>query len=440
MAKNKIGLWTATSLVVGNMVGTGIFLLPAALASFGGISLVGWIVSAVGALLIAYMFSGISKLLPGMDSGPYSYSRRGFGDFIGFLMAWGYTISTWCTNAAIAVAFVGALSTFFPALAVNPLLAVLTGLSAIWLLTWVNTSGIRASGEMQLVTTILKLIPLIAVAFIGIFFIHHSYFIPFNRTGTSSLKAIMDSAAITFFAFLGVECATVPAASIKEPEKTVPRATMLGTGITVLIYVVGTISVMGILTPMALQQSVTPFSDAAAVLWGDKARYWVAGGVAIAAFGALNGWILVQGQIPMTIARDKLFPELFARENKKGAPGLGIIMGSVIVSVIMIMNYTKGLVEQFRFITLLSTLTTLVPYLFVSASYVIIVSEEKRTLNAREWARVLITASLAFIFSLLAIIGAGQEIVFWGFILMLAGTPFYVWNILKRKKKDKTGL
>ena len=435
--KTQLGLWTATSLVIGNMVGAGVFLLPAALASYGSISLLGWVLSAIGALFIAKVFSEISKLLPQLDGGPYAYTRKGFGDFAGFLVAWGYWISVWCTNAAIAVSLVSALSTFIPALATNSVLAIFTGLGAIWLLTWVNTIGIRATGEVQLITTILKLIPLTAISIVGIFFIRWDYFIPFNRTGGSIIQAIGGSASLTLFAFLGVECATIPAGSIAEPEKTIPRATMLGTGITVLIYILGTMSVMGVIPAKELQHSVTPFADAAAKIWGEPARYWISAGVAIAAFGALNGWILVQGQIPYAIAKDKLFPAFFARENRKGVPALGIILGSVLVSVIMAMNFTKGLVEQFKFMILLSTLTCLIPYLLVSAAYVIIVLDRGEPRTRRGWVRVLVPACLAFIFSLLAIIGAGQEIAFWGLVLLLGGTPFYVWNIWKRRPRER---
>src|SRR5258708_3572109 len=355
------------------MVGAGVFLLPAALASYWSISLLGWVLSAIGALFIAKVFSEISKLLPQLDGGPYAYTRRGFGDFAGFLVAWGYWISVWCANAAIAVSLVSALSTFIPQLATNSVLAIFTGLSAIWLLTWVSTIGIKATGEVQLITTILKLIPL---------------------------------------------------------------ATMLGTGITVLIYILGTMSVMGVIPAKDLQHSVTPFADAAAKIWGEPARYWISAGVAVAAFGALNGWILIQGQIPFAIAKDKLFPAFFAKENRKGVPSLAIVFGSVLVSVIMVMNFTKGLVEQFKFMILLSTLTSLIPYLLVSAAYVIIVMEREEPLTRRAWIRVLVPGCLAFIFSLLAIIGAGQEIVFWGLILLLGGTPFYVWNIWKRRPRE----
>ncbi|MHA4812645.1 amino acid permease, partial [Flavitalea flava] len=265
-AENKLGLWTSTSLVIGNMVGSGVFLLPGALASFGGISLLGWLFSSAGALLLAIVFSRLSKLLPHADGGPYAYTRSGFGDFSAFIVAWGYWISVWCTNATISVSLVGALSTFFPVLADNSLLAILTSLSAIWFLTWVNTRGIKASGRMQLITTILKMIPLILVAVAGLFFLHWKNFSPFNISGQSDLSAITSTATLTFFAFLGMECATIPAGNVENPEVTIPRATILGTVITTLVYILGTISVMGIIPSKDLQHSITPFADVAVLI------------------------------------------------------------------------------------------------------------------------------------------------------------------------------
>lgn len=429
--KNKLGLWTSTSLVVGNMIGSGVFLMPAALAAYGGISLFGWVFSAIGAFLLAKVFSNLSKLMPQADGGPYAYARQGFGDFAGFLVAWGYWISIWCTNAAIAVSLVSALSTFFPVLASNAVIAVITGLGAIWLLTWVNTLGIVTSGKVQLITTGLKIIPLLLVSVGGLFFIRIQNFIPFNTSGYSDFGAITATATYTFFAFLGLECATIPSGSVANPEKTIPRATMLGTLMATVIYIISSISVMGMIPAKDLQRSVTPFADAADIIWGTSARYWVSAGVAIAAFGALNGWILIQGQIPYAIAKDKLFPPVFGKENKKGVPARGIIISSILVSVLMSMNYTKGLVEQFKFLILLSTLTVLVPYLFSAAAYIIIRLENKYLHSEKGWVSAILLASLAFLFSLWAIAGSGQEIVYWGFILLMAGVPFYVmilWN------------
>lgn len=431
--KNKLGFWTSTSLVVGNMIGAGVFLMPSTLAMYGGISLIGWLFSSIGAFLLAKVFSNLSVLMPQADGGPYAYSREGFGDFAGFLVAWGYWISIWCTNAAIVVSLISALSTFFPVLANNSFIAVITGLATIWLLTWINSLGIVTSGKVQLVTTVLKIIPLLVVAVGGLFFINFKNFIPFNTSGTSNFTAITATATFTFFAFLGLECATIPSGSVANPEKTIPRATMLGTLAATIIYILSSVSVMGMIPAKDLQQSVTPFADAAVILWGSSARYWISAGVVIAAFGALNGWILIQGQIPYAIAKDKLFPPVFAKQNKKGVPVLGIVIGSVLISVLMIMNYTKGLAEQFKFLILLTTITVLVPYLFSTAAYLIIRLQNKYLPGRNSWTGAIILASLAFLFSLWAIAGSGQETVYWGFILLMAGVPFYVWILWKNK-------
>ena len=435
-SKNKLGLWTSTSLVVGNMIGAGVFLMPATLALYGGISLIGWVFSSIGAFLLAKVFSNLSVLMPQADGGPYAYSRKGFGDFAGFLVAWGYWISIWCTNAAIIVSLISALSTFFPLLATNSLMAVIIGLATIWLLTWVNSLGIVTSGKVQLVTTILKIVPLLTVAIGGFFFIDFKNFSAFNTSGTSNFSAITATTAFTFFAFLGLECATIPSSSVSNPEKTIPRATMLGTLAATFIYIFSSVSIMGMIPAKELQQSVTPFADAAVIMWGSSARYWISAGVAIAAFGALNGWILIQGQIPFAIAKDKLFPPIFGKQNKKGVPLSGIIIGSVLISVLMVMNYTKGLVEQFKFLILLTTITVLVPYLFSTAAFILIRLQNKILLKGSNSIGAIILASLAFLFSLWAIAGCGQETVYWGFILLMAGIPFYVWILSKKDNRQ----
>jgi basic amino acid/polyamine antiporter, APA family len=424
--KNKLGLWTSTSLVAGNMIGSGIFLMPAALAAYGGISIIGWIVSAAGAIILAKIFARLSTLISQKEGGPYAYTRHAFGDFAGFLIAWGYWISVWCANAAIAIAFVSAMSTFFPILETSAIAAVLTGLSAIWFLSWINTRAIGTSGFLQLITTILKISPLIIVAIGGLFFIDTGHFIPFNTSGHSDYEAIMAAAAFTFFAFLGFECATIPSNRVEDAEKTIPKATMLGTFIVSLIYIFSTISVMGILPAAELSTSVTPFADAAEKMWGPQAGYWISAGAAIAAFGALNGWILIQGQISFAIAEDKLFPKIFARENKNGRPAIGIVISSMLVSVLMLMNYTKGLVDQFKFLILLSTVTVLVAYLFSAASYLLIQMNLVIS-RKRNWLMILVLSITGFLFSLWIIAGTGYETVYWGFILLMSGIPFYVF-------------
>lgn len=422
MSSNKIGKWTSTSLVLGNMIGSGIFLLPAALASYGGISIVGWLISSIGALLLAKVFASLSGMIP-TSGGPYTYTQEGFGDFAGFLVAWGYWISILCTNAAITVAMLGYLEVFFPILRESPIMAVVLGVSIIWFLTWVNNRGVKNAGYVQLITTILKVIPLILVTIAGLFFFHLDHFIPFNISGDSTLNAIVQTTTLTLFAFLGIECATIPAENVENPKRTIPRATWIGTIIAIAVYVLGSISIMGVISPEALQQSSAPFADAAFLIWGAPGRYLVAIGAVVSTFGALNGWILIQGQIPMAAARDGVFPRIFSGRNKREVPTVGIIISSILVSLLLITNYTKGLNKAFEFMILLGTLTVLVPYLFSSASYILL-SHRKGKVPSKKWSIWIGLA--AFSFSLFAVIGSGQEVVFWGFVMLILGIPFYV--------------
>lgn len=428
MKKNnteKIGLWTSTSLVVGNMIGSGVFLLPSALAVYGGISMIGWLFSTLGALFLALLFSHLSKVMPSVG-GPYAYTREGLGEFAAFLVAWGYWVSIWCGNAAITVAFVSYLSVFFPILEANNWGAILTGLSAIWILTWINTLGIKTAGKVQLVTTILKLCPLVLIAVLGVFYMDWQYFIPFNRSGESTFSAITSTATLTLWAYLGMESATIPANNVDNPEKTIPRATMLGTLIAAFVYIFGTLAVMGVLSPDVLKNSSAPFADTAAKMWGESARQWVALGAVISTFGALNGWILMQGQVPLAMAKDKIFPSLFGKENKKEVPALGIIISSLLLSGLMSMNFSKSLVEQFKFMILLSTLTVLIPYLFSAASTILIV-KKLNIGSSKEHHSILFIATMAFFYALWAVAGSGQDVVYWGFILLMLGVPIYIF-------------
>ncbi len=424
----QIGLWTSTSLVIGNMIASGLFMLPATLGIYGGISLIGWIISGAGAICLALVYSWLSKLQPLATGGPYAYTRDGMGPFAAFLVAWGYWISVWCTNAAISVAFVSYLTAFIPALGNNPILSVGTGLAAIWFLTWINTKGIREAGIVQVITTILKIAPLLIITVGGLFYLNSDYFIPFNVSSESNISAINSATTLTLFAFLGLECATIPSGNVKNPEKTISRATIIGTLITTFIYIAGTVAVMGLIPPAQLVQSQAPFADAAASIWGEEARYLVAGGAAISTFGALNGWILVQGQMPMAAARDHLFPHVFGKENKNGTPALGMVISSILISVLTSMSFSNSLAETYKFALLLGTLTCLVAYLFSIISFVLIDSKQP----GFRWGKMLV-AALAFIYSMWAVVGSGPEIVYWGFIMLMAGLPFYAWIKLRHK-------
>jgi len=428
----KIGLLAATSLVVGNIIGAGIFVLPASLGKFGSISIVGWLFTATGALILAKIFSNFSKKLKGKSGGPYIYSKVVFGDFIGFLVAWGYWISCWVNNAAIAVAIVSALSFFFPELVTNPFYATLTGLSFIWFFTFTSSNGIKSSGNIQILTTIAKLIPLVLIILFGFFIFDLEIFPEFNLTDQNDFEILPVVAVMTLYAFLGLECASIPAENIKNPEKTIPKATMVGTLISTLIYILSTIVLFGIIPAENLINSPAPFAEAGEIIGGKYFGFLISAGAAISAIGALNGWILITSYMPMTMANDRLFPKVFAKKNKKGFPYLSLLLGSILTSFVMTMNYTDGLVDRFEFLILLTTLSTLIPYFFVSVSYILF-HVEKRLFKINSF-RSVILGLFGSLYSLWAIFGSGIDSIVYGTILLILGIPIYL--ILKLKNPN----
>ncbi len=423
--RRSLGLAVATALVIGNMVGSGVYLLPASLAPYGGWSLGGWGVTTVGAVLLALVFSRLARRYP-RAGGPYAYARAGFGEFGGFFIAWGYWISMVTANAAIAVAFASYFSVFVPALDRIPILGAGTALAGVWLLTLVNIRGVRYAGNVQLVTTVLKLVPLVAVGLVGLWYFHPaSIFEATNKPGTTGAAAINASAALTLWAFLGLESATIPAQHVRDASRTIPRATMIGTLITAVVYVLSTTVVMGLVPNSILAHTAAPFAEAARRMWGGWAGYLMAAGGVIACFGTLNGWVMMQGQLPQAVANDGLFPRIFARETQWGTPAVGLIISGIVVSLLVGMNYTRGLVGLFTFVIRVSTLSTLIPYLFATLADWAFARRERKVPSMRLWDGVLAVA--AFVYTVWAIAGIGKEAVYWGFLMLLMGIPVYVW-------------
>jgi APA family basic amino acid/polyamine antiporter len=432
--RRTIGLWMATALVVGNMIGSGVFLLPSSLAAAAGpVSLLGWVFTGAGAVLLALVFANLGRAFPAAG-GPYAYAHRAFGDFVGFQTAWGYWIAVWAGNAAIAVAFVGYLGVLWPQVSEHQLLGALTGVALVWLLTGTNILGARQSGQVQVVTTVLKFVPLAIVAIVGLFFIDGGNYTPFAPQG-SGAGTLTAAATLTLWAFIGLESATVPADDVKDPRRTIPRATLIGTLAATAVYIVSTVAIMGIIPTGELARSTSPFADAAAVIFGGGWDKVIAVVALISTAGALNGWILLQGQVPLAAARDGLFPRQFARlHGERQTPVFGLVVSSVLVTGLLLTNYSKGLVGAFTFVILLATLTALVPYAYSAAAQVMLLVNEPEAFQGRRLARDAAIASLAFAYSIWAIAGAGQDVIAKGFVLLLAGIPIYLWLTWRKRR------
>ncbi len=424
--KSKLGLWTGTAMVAGTMIGSGVFLLPASLAAFGGISLLGWIVSTGGAVLIALMLSRLSRQIP-RTGGPYVYTHSAMGEVLGFMVGWGYWAAILTGGAAISVACIGYLGTFFPILTSQPWISAIAALVIIWGLVIVNIAGVRESGALQLITLILKLLPIIMVIVAGCLYFEVAHFQPFNLSEGSTFSAITATGAMAFWAFAGLESASVVAEDIKDPERNVSKVTIYGVLLAALVYILGTTAVMGILSPEVLQDSNAPFAEAASRQFGSVGGSVVALGAIISCIGALNGLIFVQARMPFAMARDGLFPTRFGKLSKRGTPAVALIASGIITTIFMALNYSKSLVDLFTYIILLSTLSMLLPYAFSSVAELVLLAKNKGQMDKKQVTRNLILALAAFFYAFWMIFGVGQESVYWGLLLLLSGLPVYVY-------------
>jgi APA family basic amino acid/polyamine antiporter len=297
----------------------------------------------------------------------------------------------------------------------------------------VNIGGVAAAGRFQLATTVLKILPLIVVGIVGTIRLTPENFQIHEATTQSAGEHLLATVTLTLWAFLGLECATIPAGSVRDPQTTIPRATIIGTILASAVFILGTIGVMGVVPSGVLKDSTAPFGDAAARLFGDTGARLVSAGAAISCLGALNGWILMAGQLPLAVARDGLFPRVFMRTDRRGTPVFGLIVAGVLSTALVAMNYSRGLVKLFTFIILLSTLSTLVPYVFCSLAIFL----RGDALRADPMRRGLaIIAGIAFVYAIGAIAGAGSDVVYWGFLLLLAGLPIY--TLVARRRATKS--
>ena len=420
-----IGYWMCVALVVGNSIGSGVFLLPASLAPFGLNSVLAWGFTACGAILLAIVFARLSRAFPAAG-GPYAYVQLAFGPFTAFIVAWGYWISIWVGNAAIATGAVSYLTPLLPWIASVPGASAAVTLFFLWTLSLVNWYGIRASGWVQSVTTVLKLMPLLAIAGIGLFSVRADT-VAAAAGIPLSLRATTAAATLTLWALLGLESATIPADKVSNPSRTIPRATLLGTVVTALICILACTTVLLLVPPDRLAQSNAPFVDLAAQFWGNTAGKLLAVFAAISGFGALNGWILLQGELPHAMAKAGVFPRVFARVSAHGTPGFAIFFSSALVTGLILMNYEKSMVGVFTFMILLSTTACLVLYALCSLALLRLQWTGQLAGAAKGTVPLAIVGAVATAYSLWAIAGAGAEAVKWGAVLLALGAPLYLF-------------
>lgn len=410
-----LGFGMVLALVVGNMIGSGIYLLPATLAPLGWNQLAGWVVTIVGAMCLAAVFAALSARLP-RAGGPYAYAEAAFGPLAGFVAAWSYWVMTWVGNGAIAVAVVSNLSLVAPVIGRVPGLPALLAVACVWVLTMVNISGVKAAGRVQEVTTALKILPLLLL--IGLALVLIATGAPHAPDPGVPFTAdkIAAAAGLTFWGFLGLESGTVPADKVADAQKVVPRATMIGVALTGAIYFGISLAFALFMPASAAATSPAPVADFLGRHFGAHAAEVVALFAAISAFGALNGWVLVQGEMPWAMARGGVFPRWFAAESRSGTPLRGHILSSLLLTAIVLANFQRGMADLFGFIASVSLAAGLLAYLLSALAAL-------KLLTRR--AALVGPALVAVAFTLWAESGLGLQAFGYGALLIVLGLPVY---------------
>ena len=419
----QIGFWTCIALVVGNTIGTGIFLLPAALAPFGWNALYGWGITIGGALCLAYVFATFARLMPGAG-GPYDYIASAFGPMAGFFVMWAYWISQWVTNAAIGIGLVSYLAPFAPEFFARPNVGPLIAMALVVFMTGIALRGVRASGSVQIVTTVLKILPLLAVILVAAVMIgggDSSVATAANVAPTPvGASAVAGAAALALWAMQGFECGTIPAGRVIDPARTIARATLIGTLFVGLVYVLVTLAVFLLLPSEVAAKSTAPLADLIGRVWGSEAGQLIAAFAAISALGALNGWVFLQAEVPLVLAERGVFPRVFARVNKGGAPVFAHVLGCLLSVALIATNLSSGMVEIYSFIILLATAATLVLY-FTGALTMLAMLRRGQAKGAA----VTFAAIVGGLYALWTFYGAGGEATAWGAALLATGIPVY---------------
>lgn len=425
-----LGFWTCTALVIGNTIGIGIFVLPAVLAPFGFNALFGWGVTVLGCVVLARVFARLAREFPQAD-GPYGYIRATVGDTAAFLAIWSYWLSLWITNAALAIGVVGYLQVIVPGLT-GAMPLPLLALGLLWLFLAINLLGVRASGPVQVLMTSLKLLPMAAVIIFGLWMLlsQPAAYVRDLPPTPITLPLVMAASTIALFAMLGFESATVPASRVLDPGRTIPRATLVGTLVTAGIYIAISAIPMLLIPQAELAKSQAPFADLLSQELGAGSGRWLALFVVVSGLGALNGWTLLSGELTRTMALNGVLPAVFTRTNRRGAPVLALLVTSGLASIMVLMNYSKSLVQGFAFLSKMVTAANLPLYLFAALALVALWRRGERS-PARD---LLVFGVLGTAYSVFAFIGVGGEPFLWALALAALGLPIYL--LMRRRASE----
>jgi arginine:ornithine antiporter/lysine permease len=432
-SQTKLRLGALTALVIGSMVGSGVFSLPQNMASGAGplAILIGWGITAVGMLALVFVYQSLAVRKPRLDAGPYAYAKAGFGPFIGFNSAWGYWISAWIGNVSYAVIVFSALSYFYPAFGDgNTWQAVLGASVLLWLIHVLVLAGVRQAAIVNLVVTIAKIAPI--VLFIGIIAVAFKVDVfnaDFSGLGNASLGSIMNQVKstmlVTLWVFIGIEGASVFSARA-ERRKDIATATVLGFLTCLALYALVSLLSLGIINQPELaalkNPSMAGVLEAVVGTWG---AILINLALVVSVAGAFLSWTLLAAEVPHVAGKDGTMPKFFAHESDRGVPSTSLLITNLLVQAFLIITLFAQSTYQALFY--IASAAILVPYIFSGAyaAKLAITGESYGDGESRNGA--LLMGLVATIYGLWLVYAAGLSYLFMCAVLYAPGIIFYVW-------------
>jgi APA family basic amino acid/polyamine antiporter len=421
-SQKKMGFWAATALVAGSQIGTGIFLLPASMARFGAAGLSSWLITATGAMLLALVFARLCAHVP-KTGGPHAFIESAFGKKLGFFSAWTYWVISWLSTPMVVISVVSYLKPVLGEL--HPVANLAIEVAILLFITGLNLYGVQSAGKVEFVFTLLKLLPLVLVPLAGLFFFNKAHFTPFNPTSESTFTILNAAALLTLWGFIGVESATTPADAVDNPQKTLPRAIVVGTLIVAVVYIFSHCVIMGVVPPAVLVQSSAPFADAAQIIFGGDWYRMISIAASIVCLGTLNAWVLTSGQIALGAASDGHLPRFFTVKNRQGAPKWALLISSLGMIPVLIATLNQGLIAQVNFIIDISVTAFLFIYILSVLSYIKLLWQKRA--GSCNVVSCLIGAG-ALVYCGWALYSSGLKMVALASLIALTGLPIYLWK------------
>jgi arginine:agmatine antiporter len=392
----KLTWWLAALVVAGNMIGSGLYLLPVSLAPVGSSSIVGWLVAGAGAITLALVFGALGRLQPEAD-GLSGFAQRGLNRFFGFQTAIAFWTACLVGNVAVAVAATGYLGFFFPVLK-GTVAATFCNLALIWLATGAYILGARAASRFAAAALVIGLVPIVVAVIAGAMAFDGEVFAAsWSPTDDSLIHSVPASLVIIFWAFLGVESAAVLSAKVRDPARDVGRASIAGVLLATVVYIAASAAVFGVIPATALAQSTSPYADLAARVFGASIAGVVAACAVVKTIGTLSGWVVMGGETARAAARQGFLPSGFGHGER--TPVANPLLGGAVMSVVAVLSGQPTIGGQFEILVGSTAVLTLVVYAICCGSLF--------RLARRSRARVL--AVLGFVFAVAAVIAAGPK-------------------------------